>query len=95
MNRITVIIISLFFITKLSFAQENDCTRVTTFGEVELCLPMIEGYTEFYKDPIVKQLADGTEVPTNTVLAYYLSNDMYDNKRSTNKPKISIDGLLP
>lgn len=64
------------------YAQEKGCARTTYFGEVPICLPQIKGYQECYPDSIVKQLADATEAPANSVLGFYLNNPTYDNKDS-------------
>lgn len=67
----------LLLVSTWIFAQENNCVRITTFGEKEICLPKIEGYQECYTIPLVKQIADATEVPVNVVLGYYLNDEIY------------------
>ena len=52
------------------------------FGDKEICLPKIDGYQECYTNPIVKRIADATEVPANTVLGFYLNNETYDKRDS-------------
>jgi len=54
-------------------AQTEDCARKASFGDIEICLPQIKGYSECYEDPIVKKFADATEVPMNEVIGYYLN----------------------
>jgi len=80
MKRLTLIVATLLLITCSAFAQDTECVRTTFFGEVEICLPNIEGYQECYLDPVFKTIADDTEMPTNTILGYYVSDDMYRQK---------------
>ena len=77
MKKITIIVLLICIIW--SYAQENDCSRNTNFGTIELCLPSIEGYQECYLNDVIKPIADGTEVPANMVLGYYLNNETYSN----------------
>jgi hypothetical protein len=63
-------------------AQEKNCDRTTNFGEVEICLPQIEGYQECYTEPTVKEIADATEVSINEVVGYYLNNKSFEKKDS-------------
>lgn len=63
-------------------SQDNECSRKTLFGTTEICLPQINGYEECYTEPIVKELADATEVATNLVLGYYLNNATFAKKDS-------------
>lgn len=72
----------ILIMSNMLFAQENNCERKAKFGEVEICLPKIEGYRECYLNPVIKELADKTEVPINMVLGYYLNNDTYEKKDS-------------
>lgn len=81
----TIIIANLYSV----FAQDSICARQAIFGEKNICLPQINGYQECYTDSIVKQLADATEVPINSVLGFYLSNEIYGKKDSLGQ--ISFD----
>ncbi len=64
----------------VGFSQESDCSRITSFGDVEICLPFINGYVECYTDPLVKEMADKTEIAINSVLGYYLNDDTYEQR---------------
>ena len=77
MKKITTSILILLFLSSWMLAQDSDCSRKTLFGTTEICLPKINGYEECYTEPVVKALADATEVETNMVLGYYLNNDTY------------------
>lgn len=72
----------LLLIIESVYAQENNCFRITEFGEPKVCLPEIEGYVECYEEPNVKQLADGTEVESNIVLGFYVNENTYQIKDS-------------
>ena len=69
-------------VTNIVCSQTKECARKTNFGEIEICLPKIEGYKECYLDPTIKQIADATEVPVNMVLGYYLNDKAFKNKDS-------------
>ena len=43
---------------------------------------MVEGYQECYTKPKIKELADATEVPANTVLGFYLNDQTYEKRDS-------------
>ena len=82
MKKIIDTILILFLLSNWTFAQEINCVRKAYFGKTEICLPQIEGYQECYSDSIVKQVADGTEVPVNMVLGFYLNNETFEKKDS-------------
>jgi hypothetical protein len=77
---VTCLILASFAIAQNTKIQT--CERNTRFGQAAICLPVVEGMKECYNDTIVKQIADGTEMKTNMVLGYYLTNADY-NKRNT------------
>lgn len=79
---ITVVCISAYFNL---LGQENDCLRNAKFGAVDICLPAIDGYSECYLDPMVKPLADATEVPLNMVLGYYINGTTYQDLGAIDK----------
>ena len=82
MKKIVNVILIFLVINNCALAQDENCVRKATFGETEICLPKIEGYQESYTDPIIKQFADGTEVPTNMILGFYLNNQTYERRDS-------------
>lgn len=77
--KFNLVFIAILLSINTVIAQDQDasCDRRTNFGQVNLCLPHIKGYQEAYSIPIVKDLADGTEVPANIVLGFYLNNETY------------------
>lgn len=82
MKKILLIACILFVKQNYALSQNIKCNRQANFGKKTICLPQIDGYQECYTDPIVKQLADATEVPINTVLGFYLSNRTHGKKDS-------------
>ena len=73
---------AFLFITHSILAQSTTCERVTNFGTSEICLANIEGYRESYLAPKVKALADGTEIPSNMVLGFYLNDAVYEKREA-------------
>lgn len=80
--------ISLFFFScsknnqqsKLENQSKSDsktCEKIVAFGDINICLPEVDGMTECYNIPIVKTLTDKFEYKGNTVLAFYLNNKTY------------------
>lgn len=54
-----------------------ECYKSVAFGDVDVCLPVIDGMTECYSHPNVKMAADGLNYPGNSILGYYLNNSTY------------------
>lgn len=72
-------ILAFIMLTTIS-SYAQDCARTATFGTVDICLPIIEGYEECYLLPNVKSLADATEIPANDVLGFYINDEMMQRK---------------
>jgi|GEM_PF-1701664 len=68
--------IILLSISHTAYTQ-SECTRMTHYGSIELCLPSIEGMKECYLRPNVKALADHFEDDRNLVLAYYVNDSTF------------------
>lgn len=64
--------------------NKEDCSRKVSYGDIDICLPKIEGMTECYEHPIVNERANAYEYKHNTVLGFYLSNDVYSNVEQLN-----------
>ena len=77
MKKLHFTIIASFLFGSFLIGQNNLCSRTTTFGDQEICMPKIEGYQECYEHDDVKLLADATEVEMNEVLGYYLNDKAY------------------
>lgn len=61
--------------------QKNDsseCNRSVAYGDIELCLPVIDSMKECYSVPNVKELADQFEPEVSTILAFYLNNETFN-----------------
>lgn len=61
------------------------CEKSVRFGNVDICLPIIDGMTECYSIPIVKATADKFEYKANSILAFYLNNDTYKQVEKLNE----------
>ncbi|MEM7102753.1 MAG: hypothetical protein AAF502_06415 [Bacteroidota bacterium] len=76
--------IVLITLSSLSFGQkslyEKNCDQSVLFGKVPICLPAIDGMREAYNYPTVKAFADKYEIDDNSVLAFYLENEAYQQK---------------
>lgn len=53
------------------------CDNSVPFGDIDICLPKIDGMTNCYSNPIVKSRADEYNYEGNSILAYYLNNSTY------------------
>lgn len=76
--KIVCSLLGIFLFVNSALSQEINSTRKATFGKTDIFLPPIEGYKECYSEPLVKQIADGTEVPSNMVLGFYLNNRTFE-----------------
>ena len=56
---------------------KTECDKSFPFGDIAICLPIIDGMTECYSSPIVKARADEFNYEGNSILAYYLNNATY------------------
>lgn len=58
---------------------KKDCTSNVTFGDIEICLPKVQGITECYSHPKIKSRVNRFNDPENTILGYYIENEVYNN----------------
>lgn len=58
-----------------SSKEDNNCNHSRFYGEIEICLPEIDGMTETYSHSKVKQRADLFSYDNNTILGLYLNKD--------------------
>jgi len=56
---------------------KKECNKSVQFGDINICLPLIDGMTECYSTPIVKERADKFNYEGNSILAFYLNNETY------------------
>jgi len=77
MTYVKLTILFLFIFCSSFYAQDDSCARTGHFGETPFCLPLIDGWNECYTLPLVKERADATEAPTNSVLGYYICDSNY------------------
>lgn len=90
-NSILSFLLLLVF-TNWTLAQDSDCSRITSFGESNICLPVLEGYQECYLDSAVKPIIDAIEPPSNMTLGFYLSNAAFEKRDSMGR--LSIDNYF-
>ena len=67
----------------------KECVKEVSFGDIDFCLPEIEGMTECYSSPKVKVRADAFNYEGNSILGYYLNNETY--QQMENLDSISYD----
>lgn len=76
-----VYLLGLLFLFNSCASGENpkpiNCDQTAKFGDTDICLPKIGGYNECYDHPIVKALADATEIDGNLILGYYLDDSTF------------------
>lgn len=65
--------------------EKAKCKHSVPFGDIEICLPEIDGMTECYERPNVKALADKFEYEGNEVKAFYINNETYKKVDSLDK----------
>ena len=58
-------------------APLENCRNSRQFGDINVCLPTINGMTECYSNSIVKARANKLYQAGSTVLGAYLNNDIY------------------
>lgn len=51
-----------------------NCDKSVTYGDVAICLPVIDGMVESYSNSKVKARADAFNPDMNVILGYYLNN---------------------
>ena len=96
----TLVIISIFAIMSCGKTGEQhqsgqqgeiqkDCVKEVSFGDIDFCLPGIEGMTECYSSPKVKERADAFNYEGNSILGYYLNNETF--QQMENLDTISYD----
>lgn len=54
------------------------CENSVHFGQVEICLPIIDGMVECYSNPSVKKKANEYNPQGNSILAFYLNNSTFE-----------------
>jgi hypothetical protein len=62
-----------------SDSKTSICEKFVQFGNTNICLPIVDGMTECYTNPIIRLRADKYNYDGNTILAYYLNNTTYKN----------------
>lgn len=69
---------SIFYFYRIGLDLKTECDKSVSFGDIDICLPIIDGMTECYSTPILKARADELNYEGNSILAYYLNNATYE-----------------
>ena len=67
---------------EVSNSNEELCNNKATYGDVEFCLPQLNGIKEAYKDPIINNRINRFEDKSNIILGYYITEEVYAMKDS-------------
>jgi hypothetical protein len=59
-----------------------ECNNSVQFGDIDICLPIIDGMTECYSTPNVKEWTNKNKYGDNLILAFYLN---YANYKQVDK----------
>lgn len=65
------------FISKDNSTLKANCNNSRLFGQVEICLPEIDGMKEAYSYPQVRERSDLFSYNNNTILGLYLSKENF------------------
>jgi len=60
-----------------TISNEIKCENSVPFGDINICLPEIDGMTECYSSPTVKERADKLSTEDNLILGVYLNNSTF------------------
>jgi len=102
----TRIIVFIIFITIISCSQTSKhnnsdsklesnkilCYKTVSVGDIDICLPEIDGMTECYSNSIIKDREKKIEKEGGIGLAYYLNNSVY--KQIDNIYEINYDDFF-
>ena len=58
-------------------SSDVNCDKSVIFGDIKICLPIIDGMIECYSNPNVKDRVINSETEGNTSLAVYLNDETY------------------
>lgn len=74
-------IIMVFCICNFAIAQlkSNNCKKSVDFGNINICMPDIDGMIECYNKPIVKEFLDKQNPTENPIFAFYLKKSDFNN----------------
>ena len=90
------IYISLLSCRNSNSIQKEDriqaCRNSKTFGDIEVCLPNVQGMVECYENEDIKSYVSNFDFEVNQIIGFYLTQNDYDNFNSSDKPK--MDGYL-
>ena len=70
-----IMVIFLSLLVKLTKSSAIYCEKSAIYGDIEVCLPEIEGRTECYAE--FKEGLDELEMDMNTIIAFYITDSTY------------------
>lgn len=71
-----ILILFIFFLFSFKNGVDNtNCIRTVSFGDINICLPIIDGLKECYLYPRVKYIVD--ENDGSQILGYYINNSTF------------------
>lgn len=65
--------------TKSEVTFTKDCEKSVDYGDTALCLPIIKGMNETFKNETVRDFVEKFNYPGNTILAFYLNDSDVKN----------------
>ncbi|SNA74761.1 hypothetical protein [Flavobacterium psychrophilum] len=71
------LIITNFQIFAQTKMKHFNCKSSMHFGDIEICLPEIDGMKECYKNPIAKNILNTSNPSNNPIFGYYLTDTDY------------------
>ena len=77
---------------KFPLYSSNKSIDIKTFGDIEVCLPNVQGMVECYENEDIKSYVSNFDFEVNQIIGFYLTQNDYDNFNSSDKPK--MDGYL-
>lgn len=68
------------------------CENPKTFGDIEVCLPDVQGMVECFENQNIKSCVSRFDFDVNEIIGFYLTQKDFDNFNSSDRP--NMDGYL-
>ena len=68
------------------------CENPKTFGDIEVCLPDVQGMVECFENQNIKSFVSRFDFDVNEIIGFYLTQKDFDNFNSSDRP--NMDGYL-
>lgn len=86
MKKALIIIIILSFSISCSntnkktiLPESTKCSKTSPFGNIDICLPEIQGMSECYSNPNIKPVVDNLVLKNNSIVGFYLNDNQCEN----------------